>query len=91
MALYYSNGGPGPASRLWRVNVEGDGSDMGEWRRASADRWTVRCGWEPAANVQSDILWLGEMLMVDASEVPKIQQEMRDHYAKYETLPHYHA
>jgi hypothetical protein len=87
MALFYSNGGPGPASKLWRVNVEGNGSDIHEWRSASADRWTVRGGWEPRANAQLDIQFWGEMFMVDASEVPAIQQGMRDEMAKYGPLP----
>jgi hypothetical protein len=87
MALFYSNGGPGPATELWRVNVEGNGSDMQEWRSASADGWTVRGGWNPRENAQLDILFWGEMSMIDASEVPKIQQGMREEMAKYGPLP----
>jgi hypothetical protein len=87
MALFYSDGGPGPATKLWRVNVAGNGSDMREWRSASADRWTVRAGWTPHVNAQLDIQFLGEMFMVDASEVPAIQQGMREEMAKYPPLP----
>lgn len=87
MALFYSDGGPGPASKLWRVNVEDNGSDMAEWRSASADQWTARGGWEQRDNVQLDILFLGEMFMVDASEVPQIQQQMRERAVKYGAMP----
>jgi hypothetical protein len=87
MALFYSNGGPGPATKLWRVNVEGNGSDMHEWRSASAHGWTVRGGWTPRENAQLDIQFWGEMFMVDASKVPKIQQVMREEMAKYGPLP----
>lgn len=88
MALVYSDGGPGPASKLWRVNVEGNGSDIHEWRSASAHRWTVRGGCTPHVNAQLDILFWGEMFMVDASEVPEIQQGMREEMAKYEPVRH---
>jgi hypothetical protein len=91
MALFYSDGGPGPASLLLRVNVEGNGSDLGAWHAASADKWTVRGGWTPHANAQLDILYLGEYFMVDASEVAEIQQGMRDEMAKYGPLPSGHA
>jgi hypothetical protein len=87
MALFYSDGGPGPASKLLRVNVEGNGSDIAAWRAASADKWTVRGGWQSEPNAQLDIQFLGEYFMVDASEVPKIQQGMRDEMAKYPPLP----
>jgi hypothetical protein len=70
------------------VNVEGNGSDLEAWRSASADKWTVRCGWEPAPNAQLDIQFLGEYFMVDASEVPKIQEGMREEMAKYELGGH---
>jgi hypothetical protein len=76
MAVYYSNGGPGPASKLWRVNVEGTGSDRREWHAASAEQWGTN-GWQPRPGAQLDILWLGEFSMVDESEVPRVQDEIR--------------
>lgn len=83
MALYYSDGGPGPATDLVRVKVEGNGSDMDEWQAASADRWTVAVGWIPYPHAQLDIGFKGELFMVDASEVADIQQQMRDDAARY--------
>ena len=81
MALYYSDGGPGPASKLWRVNVEGDGSDMHAWHSASAEQWGEK-GWVPNPGAQLDILWLGEFFMIDESEVPKVQNEIRERNAQ---------
>jgi hypothetical protein len=77
MALYYANGGPGPASKLWRVNVEGTGSDSHEWHAASAEQWGDENGWQPRPGAQLDILWLGEFSMIDESDVPKVQNEIR--------------
>ena len=76
MAVYYSNGGPGPASKLWRVNVEGTGSDRMEWHAASAEQWGTN-GWQPRPGAQLDILCLGEFFMIDESEVPRVQDEIR--------------
>jgi hypothetical protein len=83
MPLYYSDGGPGPATLLLRINVDGNGSDAVAWRKATADKWTARGGWQPAPNAQLDIAYLGEYFMVDASEVPKIQNQMREQAARY--------
>jgi hypothetical protein len=82
MALFYSDGGPGPAHQLWRVNVEGGGSDWEEWRSASAHRWNSDGSWTPHPNAQLEINFLGEMGMVDESEVPRVQQEIRDWHAE---------
>lgn len=81
--LYYSDGGPGPAHRLVRVNVEGDGSDAATWRAASADRWQSDGSWSPYPNAQLDITELGELFMVDPGEVPKVQQEIRNWEASF--------
>jgi len=78
MALFYSDGGPGPAHDLVRVNVEGGGSDAETWRAASADRWSSDGSWTPYPNAQLDITFKGELFMVDASEVPRVQQEIRN-------------
>ncbi len=80
--LYYSNGGPGPASRLLRVHAPGDGDHM-TWRNAKGEKWTARTGWIRFDNAQLDIFALGEYFMVDASEVPVIQQQMRDRSAQF--------
>jgi hypothetical protein len=76
MALYYANGGPGPASKLWRVNVEGTGSDRWEWHAATAEAWGER-GWVPWPGAQLDILHLGEFFMIDESQVPQAQADIR--------------
>jgi hypothetical protein len=47
----------------------------------------VRGGWQSEPNAQLDIQFLGEYFMVDASEVPSIQQGMRAESAKYGPLP----
>jgi hypothetical protein len=90
MALFYGNGGPGPATKLLRVNVEGEGSDFAAWSAASGEHWTVARGWEPFP-AQADIMFLGEFFMVEASEVPEIQQGMREQMARYGPLPAGHA
>jgi hypothetical protein len=82
MALYYSDGGPGPATDVVRVNVDGNGSDYDAWFAASADRWTIRDGWKPYPHAQLDIGWKGELFMVDASQVADIQQQMAIDYAR---------
>ncbi len=81
VALYYSDGGPGLPTDLVRVNVEGNGSDLKAWRKASAERWTVTQGWKPYPNAQLDIGFKGELFMIDASEVPKVQAQLRERYA----------
>jgi hypothetical protein len=83
LVLFYSDGAPGPATDLVRVNVEGSGSTREAWFDASADRWTVRDGWKPYPHAQLDMMWKGELFMVDASQVPDIQQQMRADYARY--------
>jgi hypothetical protein len=80
--LYYSNGGPGPATKLWRVDVAGDG-DLSAWRRAPAYSWQPRSGWQPREHVQLDILGLGEMFLIDESQVESVQNEMRAAVRKY--------
>ena len=80
--LYYANGGPGPATKLLRVNAPEDG-EFADWRVAEAERWAVRDGWQPFPNAQSDIQWTGEYGMIDASQVPEVQEQMRKQAAKY--------
>jgi len=75
--LYYSNGGPGPATDLLRVDAPSD-HDFSVWRAAKSARWTVRGGWEQFDNAQLDISFTGDYSMVDADEVPGIQAQMRD-------------
>jgi hypothetical protein len=81
--LYYSNGGPGPATKLLRVEVPGSGSDYEAWLRAPAASWQPHSGWVPNTFVQLDILGLGEFFMVDESAVEDIQNEMRAAVRKY--------
>lgn len=82
MALYYSNGGPGPASRLRRIDAPDDG-DFDTWYRAQGWKWTVRGGWEKDDHVQGEVTQTGEFGMIDESEVEKVMQEMRDRSARF--------
>jgi hypothetical protein len=81
--LYYSNGGPGPATRLLRVEVPGSGSDREAWLRAPAASWQPHTGWVPNTYVQLDILGTGDFFMVDESQVEAIQGEMTAAVEKY--------
>lgn len=81
--LYYSNGGPGPATRLLRVEAPADAS-MQQWHAAPAASWQPHSGWVPNTFAQLDILGLGEFFMVDESQVPAIQAEMTAALAKYQ-------
>jgi hypothetical protein len=73
--LYYANGGPGPASKLLRVHAPEDG-DFATWRRAPADAWQVKGGWQPYPHAHTDIQMLGEFFMIDASQVVEVQAQM---------------
>ena len=42
--MYYSDGGPAPATKLLRVHAPEDG-DFWAWMCAPAERWTVNAGW----------------------------------------------
>lgn len=53
--LYYSNGGPGPASKLLRVDAPEDG-DIWDWHGAPAASWQPHSGWVPNTFAQLD--WL---------------------------------
>jgi hypothetical protein len=81
--LYYSDGGPGPATKLLRVEVPATGSSHEAWLRAPAASWQPRSGWQPNDDAQLDILGTGDFFMVDASQVEDIQNEMRAAVAKY--------
>lgn len=77
MALHYANGGPGPATRLLRVNADAaDGFDT--WIAASSHKWTAAGGWEPYPAAQPDIMYLGEYFPIGTDEVERVQQEIRD-------------
>jgi hypothetical protein len=81
--LYYHNGGPGPATRLLRVDAPED-ADIYGWHGAPAASWQPHSGWVPNTFVQLDILGKGEFFMVDESQVESIQNEMRARAAKYQ-------
>jgi len=75
---YYSDGGPGPASRLVRVHHDGGGG----WAFAPAEEWGVVIGWhEPNSHVQAEILALGELVALDPADVERVKQEIRERYA----------
>jgi hypothetical protein len=82
--LFYSDGGPGPATKLYRVDSPTDGN-MAGWACAPAQSWQPDSGWRPNDHVQDDILWLGEFTMVDASEVEQVQWQILDDYMQFET------
>lgn len=77
MSLYYSNGGPGPASKLLRVDAPSNGA-FREWQFAPAFCWTPEGGWQPWVHAQNEILNLGEYGMIDSSYVAHVQAEIRD-------------
>jgi hypothetical protein len=81
MSLYYSNGGPGPASKLLRVDAPPNAT-IREWQFAPAFVWTPEGDWKPWRNAQNEILNLGEYGMIDSSYVAQVQAEMRDRHAK---------
>ena len=72
--LYYSDGGPGPASKLLRVDAEPEG--FAQWRAAPASTWQVKGGWQPYPQAQNEILQSGEFFMIDASQVVEVQAQM---------------
>lgn len=78
--LYYSNGGPGPATRLFRVDAPADADHMA-WHRAAAASWQPHTGWVPNTYVQLDILGTGDYFMVDESQVPAIKEEMKSRFS----------
>jgi hypothetical protein len=86
--LYYWDGGPGPATDLLRIDVppnpqrDANGYPR-DWFAAKAERRTARSGWIPAPEAQCDIYGTGDYFMVDASKVPEIQQQLRDHAAQF--------
>lgn len=82
MTLYYSNGGPGPATRLVRIDAPEDG-DWDTWYYAPGFKWTAADGWEPFRIAQGEVTQTGEYGMIDESEVERVQQEIRDWIARY--------
>lgn len=81
--LYYSNGGPGPATKLLRVDAPAD-ANIEQWHDSPAASWQPHSGWVPNTFAQLDILGTGDFFMVDASRVEDIQKEMAAALAKYE-------
>lgn len=82
MSLHYSNGGPGPATRLLRVDAPED-ADIAAWHGSPAASWQPHSGWVPNTFVQLDILGTGDFSMVDESQVPAIQAEMAARLARF--------
>ena len=85
--LYYADNGPEWATKLLRVDAPGSGLSGEEWesawRKAKAERWMPKTGWQPYPGAQSEIRWTGELFLVDEDEVPLIQQQIREQYARY--------
>jgi hypothetical protein len=87
MPLYYGDGGPGPHSKLLRVDMPDNDLSGWEWQEAwhaaPAYRWAPHTGWVRAFGIQMEIRWTGDYGLVDEDEVPQIQQQIREQYAKY--------
>jgi hypothetical protein len=73
--LYYADAGPGPRSKLLRVDAPDGGASIAWWS-APAWRWHVKGGWQPHADAQADIRLTGELFLIDESEVLDVQHEM---------------
>jgi hypothetical protein len=84
MIHYYANGGPGPATKLLRVDAP-EGGDLAAWRSAPAQSWQPDSGWQPNDHAQNDILWLGEFGMIDTSQVLDVQHEILLGYERFNT------
>jgi hypothetical protein len=78
LPLYYGDGGPGPHTKLLRVDYDGD-DEVKSWFGSPAYRWAPHNGWQPYPQAQSEIRWTGEFGLVDVDEVPQI----REQYARY--------
>jgi hypothetical protein len=72
---YYGNGGPGPHTKLLRVDAP-DGCDERTWWSAPAFQWSVTAGCFRQSNAQLDIRCLGEFFLIDESEVLDAQAQM---------------
>jgi hypothetical protein len=79
MSLFYGNGGPGPHTKLYRVDAP-PGCDDHTWWAAAAFQWSVTAGWFEDTDVQGNIRWLGEFFRVDDSEVPDAMAQMLARY-----------
>lgn len=80
--LYYADGGPGPASKLLRVDAHATG-EFSDWRFAPAERWQVKGGWKPEPQAQAMIHQSGDLFMIDESQVPAVQAQMREQYNRF--------
>lgn len=79
--MFYADGGPGPATKLYRVDAP-DGCSESEWQLAQGYRWVVG-GWYEEHQAQLFIRQSGELFLVDESEVPKIQAQLREKRAAW--------
>jgi hypothetical protein len=75
--MYYSDGGPGPATKLLRLDADPQG-EYQDWLGAAAFRWEPTMGWFPIEHAQLDIMHLGELFLIDPDDMPMVQQQMRD-------------
>ena len=73
--MYYSDGGPGPATKLLRVHAPEDG-DFWAWMCAPAERWTVNAGWSSEPDAQAIIKTTGDFFLIDESEVLDVQCQL---------------
>jgi hypothetical protein len=79
--MYYADGGPGPATKLLRVDASPTG-EYADWMCAPAYRWEPAIGWFPIDHAQLDIQQLGELFLIDPDEVSKIKQQLRDSWER---------
>jgi hypothetical protein len=80
--IYYSDAGPGPATKLLRVDADDQGV---AWFSARGSRWYPAHGWLPW-RAQAEILHSGDFGLIDAAEVPAVQQQIRDRHEHYAAL-----
>ena len=80
--LYYSDGGPGPATKLLRLDVRPDG-DRTDWHTATSWEWGLGVGWIPEPLAQAMILATGDFGLVDESQVSEVQQQIRERYEQF--------
>jgi hypothetical protein len=72
--MYYSDGGPGPATKLLRLDV------IDVWRYSPGWTWGP-AGWIAESGATAMILGTGEFSQIDPADVPRVQEEIAALYA----------
>jgi hypothetical protein len=84
--LYYSDGGPGPASKLLAVQSEPGASDAAWWC-APGWRWQVKGGWREEPEAQGRIRLSGEFFYIEEEEVLEVQHQMLLQHMEFRMYP----